>query len=122
MGATNVATAYALYAGKVPPLSMQLLAYMALVSKDADERPWFGQGHAALADAAMGRTRPITETDEKAVQRAVRPLIAVGAVEVDRRPAPRRGGAYRTVRYRLNLRAQLRLLGLDETVDENRPP
>lgn len=122
MGASNVATAFALYAGKVPPLSMQILAYMALVAKDTDPRPWFGKGHAALADAAMGRPLPITEADERAVRRAVQPLIRIGAVEVDRRPSPRSTGRYRTVRYRLNLTG--RLPTVDKRVDkhvDNRP-
>lgn len=112
MGATNVATAYALYAGRVPATSMCLLAYMALVSKDNDARPWFGKGHAALADAALGRPLPHTRGDISAVERAITPLLAVGAIEADRRGSVRSSGP-NTVRYRLNLSPQLRLLDID---------
>lgn len=94
--------AYVRYAGKVPPLSMQILAYMALVSIDADERPWYGEGHHALAEHAMGRLSP-NESDLRAVRRAVTPLIAAGAVTVDRKGAARAQGPS-TVRYRLNLK------------------
>jgi hypothetical protein len=102
MGARNTLKAYALYAGKVPPLSMQLLAYMATVSKDADESPWFSQGHEALAVFALGRPEPITETDLKAVQRALKPLFEEKAIITERRGAMRRDSPS-TARYRLEL-------------------
>lgn len=109
MGARNVLRAYALFAGKVPPLSMQLLGYMATVSKDADESPWFSQGNEALAVFAFGRRQPITESDLKSVQRALRPLFEAKAITQDRAPAPRRD-APSTARYRLEL-------GLAQPVD-----
>lgn len=102
MGAGNVLRAYDKYAGKVPPLSMVLLAYMAAVSKDTDTAPWFGMGHEALAERALGRPAPVERADVKAVERAVAPLLAAGAIVADRRAAPRSGGA-KTVRYRLML-------------------
>lgn len=102
MGASNVLAAYALYAGRVPPLSLQLLAYMAVVSKDDDPRPWYGQGHAALAEHALGRAAPIERADIKAVERAIQPLLAVKAIITDRRASVRRDGSH-TVRYRLQL-------------------
>jgi hypothetical protein len=102
VGARNALKAYALYAGKVPPLSMQILTYMATVSKDADESPWFSQGHEALAVFALGRSGPITESDLRAVQRALRPLFDAKAITQDRAPAPRRN-APSTARYRLEL-------------------
>lgn len=104
MGASNVVAAYQRYAGKVPATSMQLLAYMAVVSKDEDARPWFGQGHAALAEHALGRPVPLERADIKAVERAMAPLVAAGAVTVDRRGAVRRDGP-NTARYRLHLTA-----------------
>jgi hypothetical protein len=103
MGASNVLAAYAKYAGKVPPLSMVLLAYMAAVSKDSDADPWFGMGHQALARYALGRAEPMDEADVRAVERAVAPLKRIGAIVTDRKAAPRGEGA-KTVRYRLNLR------------------
>lgn len=100
MGASNVAAAYARWAGKVPPLSMQLLTYMALVAKDNDTAPWYGQGHAALAVHALGRAEPVTRADIAAVERAVAPLVKAGAIKADRKAAVRRDGPS-TVRYRL---------------------
>lgn len=102
MGASNVAAAFATWAGKVPPLSMQVLTYMALVSRDADRQPWFGQGHAALAVHALGRAEPVTKADIAAVERAVAPLAKAGAIKADRRASVRRDGPS-TVRYRLVL-------------------
>lgn len=102
MGASNVMAAYAKYAGKVPPISMQLLVYMALVSVDADKQPWYGQGHHALAEHALGRTAPITESDVRAVERGLAPLAKVGAIRTDRKAAVRRDGP-NTARYRLDL-------------------
>lgn len=102
MGASNVMAAYAKWAGRLPPTSFQCLVYMALVSKDGDARPWFGQGHQALAEHALGRPAPITEADVKAVERAMTPLARAGAISTDRRASVRRDGA-NTARYRLNL-------------------
>lgn len=106
MGASNALAAYMLYASRVPPLSMQCLIYMALISKDADRRPWYGQGHAALAEHALGRPEPITDADLRAVRRAVTPLLAACAIEADRLASGRRDGPV-TVRYRLNLLADV---------------
>lgn len=105
MGASNVAAAFAKYAGKIPPLSMVCLAYMALVSKDADMNPWFGQGHAALAQGALGRQMPIDRADIKAVERAIKPLLNLQppAITTERRASGRRTTGHATVRYRLNL-------------------
>lgn len=102
MGARNALAAYALYAKHLPAKSMQVLAYMALVSKDNDEYPWYSQGHEALASFALGRPDPITETDLKAVQRALKPLFDAKAITVERRGAMRRD-APSTARYRLEL-------------------
>lgn len=112
MGATNVATAFALYAGRVPPTSLNVLLYMALVSKDSDREPWFSKGHAAIADAALGRRLPHSRADIAAVERAIRPLLDVKAIRTDRRAAVRSSGAS-TCRYRLNLSAQLRLIEVE---------
>lgn len=102
MGATNAMAAYRLYAGRIPATSMQLLAYMALVSKDDDTKPWYGQGYGMLAACALGRPGPITDADLRAVERAMKPLLAIRAVTTERRAAARRDGP-RTARYRLHL-------------------
>jgi hypothetical protein len=101
MGARNVAAAYQRWAGKVPGTSMQILVYMALVSKDSDDWPWYGQGQASLAEMAMGRPNP-GRADLRAVQRAMTPLLDAGAVTVDRAGAARNDGNS-TARYRLNI-------------------
>lgn len=118
MGASNVIAAFSLYAGRVPPLSMQCLAYMAVVSRDADTEPWFGQGHEALAVHAMGRREPVSDADLRAVRRAVAPLLKAGAIEADRKAAPRRNGPS-TVRYRLNLVG--RISSYDDPTDDPEP-
>jgi hypothetical protein len=102
VGASNVAAAYQLYAGRVSPTSLHLLVYMALVSRDDDEKPWYGQGHEALAIHALGRPAPPGRADIKAVERAITPLLKIGAIEADRRASVRRDGPS-TVRYRLRL-------------------
>jgi hypothetical protein len=102
MGAGNVALAFQIYAGKVPPTSMQVLLYMALVSKDADANPWFSKGREAIAELALGRTMPFDRSDARAVERAIEPLLAVGAISTDRKASVRRDGDS-TARYRLNL-------------------
>jgi hypothetical protein len=101
MGARNVVAAYHRWAGRVPPLSMQILVYMALVAKDSDTWPWYGQGQAAIAEFAMGRSAP-DETDRRAVGRAMTPLLNAGAVTVER-AATQRSDGNSTARYRLNL-------------------
>jgi hypothetical protein len=102
MGARNVIKAYLLYAGKVPSTSMQILAYMATVSKDADEYPWYSQGHEALAIFALGRPEPAQRADIAAVERALTPLFKAKAITTDRKAARRRDGPS-TARYRLEL-------------------
>lgn len=108
MGGSNVIDAYRLYAGKVPPLSMQVLAFMAAVSKDADRVPWCGIGHKALAELALGRPQSLDDdepgdpADLRAVRRAITPLLESGAIYVMRRASPNRA-THKTVRYGLNL-------------------
>lgn len=119
MGASNVVAAYQQWAGQVPPLAMQLLAFMAVVSRDDDERPWFGQGHEALALHALGRPAPIGESDLRAVRRGITALLDAGAIEPDRRAAARRDGPS-TVRYRLRLVA-LEVQDIDTPPVDNPP-
>jgi hypothetical protein len=123
MGGANVAAAYQIYAGKVPATSMQVLLYMALVSKDADPHPWFSKGREALAQLALGRPAPFDRADARAVERAVEPLLAIGAIETDRRASVRRDGSS-TARYRLNLdpaHAPRKAVGVKGDRDPHRP-
>lgn len=120
MGAANALAAYATWGGKVPPLSLNLLVYMALRSKDDDEKPWFGRGHLHLAEHALRRPTPIERADIKAVERAVAPLLKAGAISVERRAAVRAEGPS-TVRYRLRLDIP-RISGDVNAEDRPRPP
>lgn len=101
MGATNALEAFRRFGGKIPASSLMLLVYMALVSKDAHDWPYCRLGQHALAEFAMGRSSP-DDTDLRAVQRALKPLLDAGAVTVDRAGAQRSDGNV-TARYRLNL-------------------
>lgn len=123
VGASNALAAFVKYAGKVPPQSMVVLLYMAVVSKDSDKHPWYGQGHEALAQHALGRPGPTTGADLRAVERAVEPLLG-DALIVDRRAAIRIDGP-NTVRYRLNLmgdaHARRKTSGVKAVEDPPRP-
>lgn len=120
MGAANALGAYRRFAGKVPPNSLACLVYMALVGLDADAWPWFSQGQEALAEHALGRPNP-TASDLRAVQRALAPLLAEGAITVDRAGAARTDGNT-SARYRLNVhdRADTARAAWAETSDGNR--
>ncbi len=101
MGATNALLALKRWSGKVPGASMLALTYMALVSKDKDDWPWYGNGQEAIAEFGLGRPNP-DRTDLRAVQRAIGPLLAAGAITVDRAGA-NRGDGNTLARYRLNI-------------------
>jgi hypothetical protein len=100
MGASNAIAAYRLYGSKIPPKSMLVLNWMALVSLDKDTEPWWSQGHAELAKMPLGRPEPITAADLRAVARAITPLFEVGAITVARHSSGRPGNPLH-VRYRL---------------------
>jgi len=83
MGASNAMSAFRLYAGKIPPLSMNVLTFMALVSMDKDREPKYWEGHEALAVHCMGRDEAsIDDSDLRAVRRAITPLFKAGAITV----------------------------------------
>lgn len=115
MGASNALAAFRLYAAKVPPLAMSTLAYMALVSIDADAEPWFSLGAEMISVMALGR-EPLAETgDEKedakarkamehACERALKPLFASGAITTLRHSSGHPGKA-RHAKYQLWLSA-----------------
>jgi hypothetical protein len=100
VGAANVLAAFKLYAGKVPPTSLNVLAYMAAVALDKDAEPRFWEGHAILAIRCLGSVEPVSEADLRGVRRAITPLFTAGAITVDRHSTGHRGKAV-TVRYRL---------------------
>jgi len=101
MGAGNVLAAYDLY-GDLGGVAFKILIYMCAKSMDTDPEPWFGLGHAHLAEKALGRLPPLTAADAKAVERGVAELRKRGAISLERRGAIRRGG-HHTTRYQLHL-------------------
>jgi hypothetical protein len=113
MGGSNVIAVMRLYAGKVPPTALNLLAYMAAVSIDKDAEPSWWEGHDMLALRGLGRQLPSSEEAAKskecararaaglrAVERGITSLFAAGAITTSRH-ASGHPGRIRTVRYRL---------------------
>lgn len=74
MGAGNVKLTYGHYAGKVPPLSMLALVFMALTALDRDDPPLFWGGHQSIAVNVLGRRGEFTDSDARAVRRLITPL------------------------------------------------
>lgn len=96
-------------------MSMVALAYMALISIDADDVPWWSQGAEALAVMALGRDELVETGDAKedararkamehACERVLKPLFEAGAVTTTRHSSghPDRP---RPAKYRLWLKA-----------------
>jgi hypothetical protein len=104
MGAANSLAAYKLYAGKIPPTSLAVLVYMALVSLDRDSEPHWWEGHAMLAVRCFGYPEPVADAGLRAVRRAVTPLLEAGAITTTRHGSGRKGRVT-TARYRLWLTA-----------------
>lgn len=103
MGASNALNAFRLYAGKVPPLSMNVLVFMSLVAMDKDSEPKFWEGHEALAVHCLGRDEAsIDDSDLRAVRRAITPLFKAGAITVAQHSSGR-GEKHGRVTYRLHL-------------------
>lgn len=103
MGASNALSAFRLYAGKLPPLSMNVLAYMALISMDRDREPHYWEGHKALAVHCLGRDEEsIDDSDLRAVRRAITPLFKAGAITVAQHSSGR-GEKSGRVSYRLHI-------------------
>jgi hypothetical protein len=108
VGAANVLRVYHSWRRHLDDRPFCLLAYMALIARDQDAEPWFGQGHAALAELALGMDVPTEAKQRDAVLRKVRrhitPLFAAGAICTRKRA---RYGRYvkSQVQYRLHLDA-----------------
>ena len=100
MGSSNALAAYRLYAGKIPPASLNVLVYMALVALDKDAEPSWWEGHKMLAIRALGYPEPVGRAGRAAVERAVTPLFRAGAITTTRHAAGH-AGRVTTVRYRL---------------------
>ena len=108
MGAANVVKAYHSWRQHLDDRAFCLLIYMALIARDRDAEPWFGQGHAALAELALGMTVPPADKPKerdavlRKVRRQITPLLAAGAICTRKRP---RYGKYlkSQVMYRIHL-------------------
>lgn len=101
MGASNALSAYLVYGSVLGDRALRVLAYMALVARDQDAEPWYGQRHEVLAEFALGRPIKGNAEDDatalRAVRRAITELHAAGAITVKRRQA----NTGRPVVYRL---------------------
>lgn len=97
---------YITYGRVLEDRPMRLLVYMALIARDQDSQPWFGQGHAVLAEFALGMDVPEEPAAREAVMRKVRrmitPLFAAGAICTTRRATYGRF-IKKNVEYRLHL-------------------
>jgi hypothetical protein len=100
MGSANALAAYRLYAGKVQATSLNVLAYMALVSLDKHPEPSWWEGHEMLAIRCFGYSEPVGEAAMRAVRRAITPLFTEGAITTIRHASGHHGRII-TVRYRL---------------------
>lgn len=123
MGAGNAKLAFGHWAGKVPPGSLAVLVFMALVTKDSDESPMFWGGQESIALTVLGRRGEFDSADSRAVERLLTPLFRVGAIATQKHSAPGR-----RARYTLNLHPssspEVRAADLSEgqTQDGIRPP
>lgn len=108
MGAGNVKAVYGRW-GHLPHQPFRVLAFMALTALDDASPPSYWGGHRTLATAALGRglSTPLTESDYRAVRRAVAELERVGVVTVAKPSSPGRNASY--------------LLNLVPTPDAQRP-
>lgn len=97
MGAANAVRAYRAW-GHLDDRPLRLLVYMALVARDGDAAPWYGQGHEALAMFALNRTPD--DAGLRAVRRSLTPLFAAGALETVKRATYGKRGTSQ-VHYRL---------------------
>jgi hypothetical protein len=109
MGASNAIRAYAAYGADLGDHALRVFVYMALIAMDGDAEPWFGLGHEALSELALGRKVPDKDEDPaeheaalRSVRRAVTELQAKGAIRTSERA---RFGSQRAqnARYRLYL-------------------
>lgn len=95
MGVGNIKRVYMGWAPTLNGKPMQVLIYMAMVSRDHDSAPWYGLGHEDLAANALGLELPLddkTPENERAratmlrkVRRHITPLLKHGAIEVKER-------------------------------------
>ena len=109
MGASNAIRAYATYGADLGDHALRVFVYMALVAMDGDAEPWFGLGHEAISELALGRKVPDKDKNPaeheatlRSVRRAMSELQAAGAVRTSERA---RFGSQRAqnARYRLYL-------------------
>lgn len=112
MGAQNIGRVFVGWGGQLTDRPFRLLVYMALRSLDRDADPWFGEGHAVLAEVALGLKLPEDPDDWKGrdavlrkVRRHITPLLTRGAIETRTRAVtvPGRDYGSKHVVYRLFL-------------------
>ena len=97
MGAGNVKAAYVVWASHLRDPAFRLLVFMAVTALDEDNPPQFSGGQETLA-IGLGRRPPLTIADQRAIDRAMGQLRAIGAISRVQHSAP---GS--TARHQLNL-------------------
>lgn len=95
MGASNALRVYSTWGATLGDRAVRVLTYMAIVARDNDAEPWFGLGHEALAEMALG-IKP-DDAGLRAVRRAITELHKAGAITTAKRPS----NQGRHVQYRL---------------------
>ena len=95
VGATNAIRVYTVWGPVLGDQAMRVFVYMAIVARDGDAEPWFGLGHEALAELALGR-KP-SPASLRSVRRAITELHNAGAITTAKRPT----NQGRHVHYRL---------------------
>lgn len=94
MGARKALLAYRSWGGRIDPLPLHALIYMALRSPDADSQALYWAGSDAIAVNVLGREEPLTDADRLAVKRLLAKLRNAGAIKLDRHSAPGRQARY----------------------------
>jgi len=93
MGASN-AMAVSTYWADLPGDSFKVLAYIALITMDRDPEPSYWGSTDALVGAIGRDADEPTEADYRALRRALKPLVELGALSVDKRAGPGRPPVY----------------------------
>lgn len=99
MGASNAMRVYQAWGPRLADRPLRALTYMALVARDGDAQPWFGLGHDALSELALGCALNGDPRHNDAALRSVRRVITelrrAGAVTLLKAPTQGRHAHYR---------------------------
>lgn len=94
MGAANAVSAYVEWSDQLSPLARLVLVRMALTALDEDKTKRYYGGRAVLLES-MGRRRPHTDADNRALARVIYELTTAGAIQREQRGRPGKFACYR---------------------------